>query len=216
MLIAFRRAGGALCFGLVAAVIAALSAHLVIDAVGDVALARDSYDMLAHRSRDLAALALLSALVALGLRFVFAALDGSASRRRIIYSLAPPRSRIAFIIAVCIAATAMLIAMESWDAFAATGTLNSLADALGGSPLLGLSLTLALSMALGWLAWRALSWLASCSDALLRAIGAWFAILIAAMSPATPHCVPVTLCMRRRKTVLRNAAKRGPPLFLFA
>ncbi|MBV9104332.1 MAG: hypothetical protein JO060_12145 [Candidatus Eremiobacteraeota bacterium] len=216
MLTRLSRAGAALCVGLVAAIMAALLAHVAIDLVGDVALAHDAYDTLAHHSRDLAALVLVFALGGASLRFVFAALDGASNRRGFMQSLRTPVRPLPFVVAVAVAALVMVVGMESWDTFAATGTLDSLADALGGSPLLGLCIALPLASTLGWLAWRVLHWLASCSDVLLRTIEAWFAIGLGAMRPPAHDLVPFLFERKRRSSVLRVAAKRGPPAVLSA
>jgi hypothetical protein len=214
MLNQFRQSVGALSFGLLAAGLAALVAHIAIDALGDVALVRDAYDGLAHGSRDLAALGLVAGAVTLAMRFVLAALGGTAGRDRLSRALIVPSSPVAFIGGVMLGAVVLLIGMESLDALVATGGLTDLADALGGSALLGLAVAVPVAGLLGWCAWRALRWVAATRDALLRAIGAIFSITVLPVRPSASHLGRVAVPVVRSSTVLRRAAKRGPPLFL--
>jgi hypothetical protein len=211
-----RQSAGALSFGLVAAVAAALLAHLAIDALGDVALARDAYDGLAHDSRSLMALALLLGSGALALRLVIAALDGATGRDRISQVLRVPASPVWFLGAVVAVAVSLLVGMETLDTVVATGGLGNLGDALGGSAVFGLGLAASVAAVLGWSALAALRWLARWHRELLRAISAAFAVFVLPARARSLSIVRLSVRIGRPAAVLHRAAKRGPPASLFA
>lgn len=213
LLRSFRKSAGAVSFGLVAAAIAALIAHVVIDAIGDFALARDAYDGLEHASRGLVSLALLLGVAVLACRFVVAALGDDRAREKISAHLQVPRSPLLFVAAVAVATLVLLVGMESLDTLAAGQDLGSLADIFGGSIALGLAVTVSVAIALGQMAWATLRWFAAYHRDLLRAIEAIFVDLFPAHVPEIAFARAVA-CAPRPCTVLSRAAKRGPPAFL--
>jgi len=216
MISRLRPAAGVLAFGLVAAVAAALLAHFAIDALGDVALPRDAYDGLSHGSRGLMALGLLLGSGALAIRLIVAALDGAAGRDRIAQALSAPASPLLFVGPVVLGALVLLIGMESLDALVATGGVASFGDALGGSVVLGLGLAGGVAVVLGVTAFGALRWFARWHAEVLRAIGAVFAIFLLPPPVRAFTVARLYVGVGRSTAVLRRAAKRGPPAFLFA
>jgi hypothetical protein len=215
MMTGLRQAGAAVSLGLVAAGVAALLAHVAIDAVGDVVLVRDAYDGVAHDSRGLTALVLVCGMVAVAARFVLASLSGSAGRDRLRRMLAVPPPAI-FIAAVIVATVATVMGMEGLDGILADGDLVSVSQMLGGSVLLGLGMCGAFGALLGWLGWRALRWIAASHETLLLALGALLSVRmapgrdVAAGSVSNP-----SRAWRTSSVMLRRAAKRGPPLARF-
>jgi len=201
----------------VAAGVAALVAHVAVDAIGDVAIARDAYDGMEHGSRGVVLLGLLTALVVLGLRVVAAAVGGAEGRARLRRALVAPASPLPMMVAASLASVIALVGMQSLDTLVATGVPGTLADALGGSPLLGLGVTVPLAALFGLLAWRALRCIAASRDALVRALGAMFvSSRVLPTVPATCGGVARRPLARRQSPLARRAAKRGPPVFLFA
>lgn len=195
--------------------IAALLAHVAIDAVGDFALARDSYDGVAHDSRAALIVAVAGCMLAVALRVVSAVLDANGAERRRLgraFRRLAPRRPALFIAATVGVTAALLIGMEGLDALIATGSVGDLSDALGGSIRLGLGIEIPLAAAVAWSAIRALRWLADAGDDLVRAIGALFSLRPRLQTVAfTPALARVTVSPLQTFHA-RRAGKRGPPL----
>ena len=213
LLRSFRKTAGALSFGLVAAAIAALVAHVVIDVIGDYALARDTYDGLEHASRGLVSLGLLLGVAVLACRFVVAALSGGRERARVSAQLHVPHSPLLFVAAVVAATLVLLVGMESLDALAAGHGFDGLADVFGGSTALGFAVAVSAAIALGQMAWATLRWFAACHRDLLRAIEAIFVTLFPVRVPQIAFARTFAYAPQAC-AVLSRAAKRGPPAFL--
>jgi hypothetical protein len=201
---------------LLTACVAALVAHLAIDALGDVALTRDAYDDVSHGSRAAVLVAVLACGLAAVFRLVFVALDANGERStRLARGLARivPRSPAWFIVCSVVGAAAMLVGMEMFDAFVATGRVVDIPDALGGSPWFGLGLEVPIAVAVAWLTWRALRWLAESSGAIARAIE-----ILLAERKRSRHARFARYrwsrsgASRELALLTRRAGKRGPPL----
>lgn len=194
--------------------LAALSAHVAIDVVGDWALPRDAYDALGHDSRTLVALTMACITVAACLRFVLAALDRGprpARERRIGRFL--PRSPVGFAATIFGGSVAVVIAMETLDSLASTGRIESLADAFGGSVLLGIAVVAPIALAVAALAWCALRWFTRAKDDMVRIIATLFAVRVRPRAALACAVSPgITLVSRERASAARRAGKRGPPL----
>ena len=121
---------------------AAAMAHVAIDVVGDFALAHDSYDNLAHGSRELVtAIALLAALV-LALRGLKSCCEIAAlNRRRILRISFGLRQTFGYLAGTVLASCAAVPAMEWLDGRADGVAIDRLSDAFGGSVALGFSTT---------------------------------------------------------------------------
>jgi hypothetical protein len=124
-----------------AAALSALLAHLAIDALGDVWLADDAYDHLAHGSRALAFFAVwTAALVALILaaRAAWREARGSNGALRELLRATLPASHRRHAALVMVGTLLLVVSMEALDALLAGRPTVDLADLLGGSLGLGL------------------------------------------------------------------------------
>ncbi|MGB6986122.1 MAG: hypothetical protein WBD74_09150, partial [Candidatus Aquilonibacter sp.] len=151
-----RSAAVAIC---ATALLAAVCAHVGIDVLGDYLVRDDSYDHVAHGSRLFFTLSALGLGTVAGL-YLFSHLCAAAATLRVrVRMLYLRRSQVAGAIA-CIVLLALVFVpvMETIDAIRAGADLDSLADAFGGSLLLGICTTLGCALAwsaalLGVAAW---------------------------------------------------------------
>jgi hypothetical protein len=137
---------------LLTALVAAAAAHLLIDYIGDFALAHDSYDGMAHHARTLASAVVL--IVAIGgiLRLLWSALDDGHASTGTFRALVEPVLKLPvwrFAAAVTVVALLAVIAMESADALLDGVRIDDFADVLGGSIPLGIAVTLAMAVCVG-------------------------------------------------------------------
>jgi hypothetical protein len=196
----------------VAVCVAALAAHLGIDSVGDWALQRDAYDAIGHDSRGLVVLALLCVALAAGFRFVLSALEEtSRARSRSLLGRFVPRTPLGFAGAVLAGAVILLASMETLDSLLATGGVETLADAFGGSLWLGLGIATVVALVVAAIAWYALRWYGGARREIVRALASLFTVhsprlAVVRVAVATPH-----LRSRERAIAARRAGKRGPP-----
>ncbi|HEY7981667.1 MAG TPA: hypothetical protein VID19_09270, partial [Candidatus Eremiobacteraceae bacterium] len=119
---------------LLTALVAAAAAHLLIDYIGDFALAHDSYDGMAHHARTLASAVVL--IVAIGgiLRLLWSALDDGHASTGTFRALVEPVLKLPvwrFAAAVTVVALLAVIAMESADALLDGVRIDDFADVLG-------------------------------------------------------------------------------------
>jgi hypothetical protein len=198
----------------VAVCVAALLAHLAIDAFGDFALARDAYDAVAHDSRTLIVLAMLCVAVAAGLRFVISALDPAVRTRRAgLLARLVPRTPVTFALSVLAAATVVLAAMETLDTLASTGRVEDLADAFGGSLVFGLGIAVPIALAVAAVAWFALRWFGRARGEIIKAIATLFSLRSRPRVALSCGVAGLTAFVsRERASQARRAGKRGPPL----
>ena len=143
----------------VSALLAAVSAHVGIDVLGDYLVRDDSYDHVAHGSRVLFTLCALGLATIAGI-YLFSRLCACAASLRLrVRMLRLEQSHIAAGVVAVAALTLFFVpAMETLDALRAGADIGSLADAFGGSLLLGISTSLACALAwsgmlLGIAAW---------------------------------------------------------------
>jgi hypothetical protein len=123
------------------ALCAALAALVAIDVLGDVLLAHDTFDDIAHGSRVLVGSgALALALVAAGCGLRALLRDARGSETTFCASLAAtiPRRPLPFFAAVFVATPAILAGMEALDACLASQSIDDAGDLFGGSLALGL------------------------------------------------------------------------------
>jgi hypothetical protein len=120
--------------------VAALIGHVVIDILGDVMLAHDTYDDVDHSSRGIVALAALAAALC-GIAFGFGAAlrEANGSENEFCSALrsALPRRSLPFTFAAIVAATLLLCLMEGCDALLAGHDVDDLGDLFGGSVAFG-------------------------------------------------------------------------------
>jgi hypothetical protein len=197
-----------------AALAAAVLAHALIGAAGTFAGGEaDAYDARAHVTvipALVAALALLTAFagwIAAGVAARRKRLDPVALIARCFVRVQPPVA----LAAVTCGATATLLAMEFAEQLLAAGRIEGVADALGGSPLLGALLVLAAATAVTLLGLRTAAGFAAAAAAITR-------VLLRALRCA-PRC-SIAACAHgmlaapapRRSLPLAGAhGVRGPP-----
>ncbi|MGA2760511.1 MAG: hypothetical protein ABSF08_09360 [Candidatus Cybelea sp.] len=202
-----------LSLGACAAAAAAVLAHYVIDVVGDFALSHDTYDDVAHASRELGSgVALLIALF-LAVRGVRICCEVAATNRyRLPQAAFSIRQRIVLFFSTIAASLAVVPAMECLDDRLAGAPITRLADVFGGSVWLGMGSTV-LCAALGaWIVYAVASWLISHRDAIAEVIQAFLCRHRGAVRPrAQDLAFKLRTPWRRRTPHAFRLCKRGPP-----
>jgi hypothetical protein len=203
---------------LCAAAAGAALAHCAIDFAGDYVLASDSYDHLAHGSRELlAGVAVLFATL-LAWRGLRVCCDIAAANRN---RLARPVFRARETLVTCAVASgiaaAIVPAMEWFDGRLDGAAVGRLDDAFGGSIALGLFLTVVCACAVGLFVCALARWLISHRDAIVTIIETLLGQRDDAGRPSGYDLAGWLFTFRRRRplTALR-LAKRGPPVNSFA
>lgn len=201
---------------LMAAGVAAFIAHVAIDVAGDYLLPHDSYDFVTHHSRAVAIAGSLLLAATVTLRVFDVALDQARGARISLravldHALSPTPWR--FIALVIVAALCTLGAMESLDTFARDGSLDDLADLLGGSVWLGLGIATPTAVLIGALLWHVVRRIARSSAVLVRVLGA---LLATARNRSNLndrlHRRAAVPAPRNRGSILaRREGKRAPP-----
>lgn len=203
---------------LAAALLAAVAAHVALDAIGDFVLAHDAFDDDAHGSRLLASTALgatgLAACLTLA-RAVLAEARGSRGALQAALRAALPASQAVFVSAIALAVLPLLAAMAWLDAFAAGTGVDDVADLFGGSIPLGAGVALAFAFAIARGVYALIALLARHHRALVRAAETF--VRRAGTATSAPLAVTLERAQRRRvSAVLVRAAggNRAPPLAL--
>jgi hypothetical protein len=193
--------------------VAALAAHFAIDALGDVALQRDSYDGLNHASRGAAIVGAISCALGLAFRLLWTAVEGGAAPLARALGKIVPRSPVGFVLMTVGGAAVALVGMELCDAFVATGHIVDVADAVGGSLSFGLGIEAVVATVVAWAVWRALRWVADSRCAIVSAIAALFTLARRGRAVRFARRSVTHYGFSRELSLLaRRAGKRGPPL----
>ncbi|HTX59010.1 MAG TPA: hypothetical protein VMH02_04975 [Verrucomicrobiae bacterium] len=204
------RSLGALFLAAVAA--AAAFAHYAIDVVGDYALPHDTYDDVAHASREVLAIAAVVIALGIGMRALRRCCELGAAHRLLL--VAPALSWKACLpFAACTAVLASIVVpvMELIDARAAGASIDDLGDAFGGSILLGLGVTIACAAVVAFFTFALARWLVSHRERIV-AIVVSLVRLRANRHPNSRHRRLRTASpSRRRHLHARSLCKRGPP-----
>ena len=119
-----------------AVIAAALLTHFVIDLLGDVLLVHDSYDDLAHNSREVGAVAAGLGLVvtlALALRAALTEARGNEGALLAVLRRATPRSAVSHWAGITLSSLALVAAMEACDAVVAGRRCDDIVELFGGS-----------------------------------------------------------------------------------
>jgi hypothetical protein len=197
---------------LFAAMAAAATAHVAIDIVGDYALAHDTYDDVAHSSRELVsglALLIALALASRALRTCFEL--AAANRTRLPQPSANRREKLGFVFGVIAISATLVPAMEWLDCRLAGVPVRELDDAFGGSILLGLGTTIVCAIVVGTLIYAVARWLISHRDAIATVIGT----LLRRSGEDRPFSRDLARHIfaprRRRAPHALRLCKRGPP-----
>jgi hypothetical protein len=197
---------------LAAAFCAAVSAHVGIDIAGDYVLRVDAYDHLAHGSREL--FTLIAVLCASGagvilMRRLFAAASTLPSRVRL---LTLSRTYVLpWYAAVAALALVAVPLMECVDALRDGSAIESLADAFGGSMLLGTSITLVCAAAICTLLFGLVAWLCRYRNEVARLVEALVSPERSPLRPGYAERGRASIVTRARELRAQRRCKRGPP-----
>ena len=198
---------------LCAATGAAALAHYVIDVVGDFALPHDTYDDIAHSSRELfSGLALLFAVL-LAWRGLRVCCDLAAAYRGRLRTKTFERREGALFGSFTIAATSLLVpVMECLDGRLAGTPIGSLDDAFGGSLALGLGIAVLCAAVTGLLVYGVARWLVAHRDAIVTIIATLMRRACDAPKLFDKSAERHALAPRRRRALhALRLCKRGPP-----
>lgn len=197
--------------------LAAVLAHITVDVLGDHLLVHDTYDDIAHGSRQkfslVAGLAALGSFIAL-LRGALREIRGERNTLRAILLGAVPRPTLVSL-AVLIAGTLCAMGvMEAFDARLAGVPIDDLGDLLGGSPPLALAVVSLITPLVAFAA-RGLALALVRSRAIVTIVAAFVRLVRFAASPPQLRLLRSPRRLAARRSILsRRAGKRGPPAFL--
>jgi hypothetical protein len=197
------------------AALAAAFAHMAIDALGDVVLAHDTYDDVAHDSRTVVAAIAAAALLGAAARSLYVALRsalGKSGARRA-FRIA---RRARFVGSVVALSGPFVLAMEAADAAIAGRTVDDLRDLCGGSIALGATTTAAVALGVALAALAAIGFFCRSRTRWARALAL---LVLARRCGGSRFTCPAGRRRRPRlvrSLIIRNAAKRGPPMLLTA
>jgi hypothetical protein len=199
-----------------AACSAAFVAHVTIDALGDILIAHDSYDHIAHSSRAVALGAALLLGAGISWHVVRRAFEEARGGKR---SLRAALQRICrgsqplFVARVVPLTIVALVAMGVLDASLDGCPIDDLSQLFGGSIALGLGVAIPIALAAGIAGWALLRFIAASHRMIVGAIATLIALLIRAreVTPFAlfdggcfPHCHFDALRAKR-------LGLRGPP-----
>jgi signal transduction histidine kinase len=194
------------------ALLAAVSAHVGIDVLGDYLVRDDSYDHVAHGSRVVFTLCALGLASAAGLYCFSQLCTAAASLRNRVRMLRLRRAHIAVALAaIALLALFFVPVMEALDALRAGTDVDSLADAFGGSLLLGISTTLACALAWSGMLLGVAAWLVRHRDRVARLLVAFLQTPHRDIACAHERRMPAALLTSAPARRTRHRAKRGPP-----
>jgi hypothetical protein len=198
---------------LCAAAGAAALAHVAIDIVGDYALAHDTYDSIAHGSRELVAGVALVAAIVLAFRGLRVCCDVAvANRGRLPGRDLNKRQAFGFVAGVLAAVAVLVPAMELLDSRLDGTGLSGLDDAFGGSIPLGLAVAVACAAIVAGIVLGIAFWIVSHRDAIET-------IVVSLLGRTEPIERPNIQELRRRSVRPQRQGtvhalrlcKRGPP-----
>ncbi len=202
---------------LCAAAAGAALAHLAIDVVGDHLLANDSYDHLRHGSRELLtgiALVAAAVLAARGLRVCCEI--AARNRTRLLRPALSLRETIGMLAGGVAASAAIVPGMEYLDGRLDGVPVLRIADAFGGSILLGLATTLLCATLVALAIYAVARWLISHRDTVAAVIETLLRRRNENETPQGYDDIARRVTLRRRAPHALRLAKRGPPQTRFA
>ena len=196
-----------------AALCAAVAAHVGIDIAGDYLLPDDTYDHVAHGSRELFTAIAMCCAAGAGAIFVRRTLAAAARLRTRVRLWRFTRARALSATGVIAALSLAIVPlMETLDTLRSGGEIDSLADAFGGSLLLGGSITLACALVCGAVIFALLGWICRHRDTVVRILGALLARETDWPGIAYAQRNRATLLARLRERRAQRRSKRAPPL----
>jgi hypothetical protein len=203
---------------LCAAALGAAAAHFAIDVVGDYVLTSDSYDHLRHGSRELVgAIAVLVAvfLAARGLRICCEI--AAINRTRLLRPVLRARELVGILVGAVAVSAATVPAMEYLDGRLDGSPVRGLAEAFGGSILLGLGTTLVCAAFVAVLVCALARWLISHRDSIASLLETFLRCVDDTVRQNGYDCeAPFHTVRARRAVHALRLAKRGPPETRFA
>ena len=192
---------------------AAALAHVAIDIVGDFALPHDTYDYIAHSSRDIVSGVVFVVAAVAGLRWLRACLKIASANRRL-----PPapsigkRRAAAFLVATSLGAAILVPAMESLDGILDHVPVTELDDAFGGSVPLGVGVTIVCAVLVAAMLLAVTHWLLAHRDLIATVVIALVKRAANAPPAALAHAARrVERPQKRRAAPGLRRCKRGPP-----
>jgi hypothetical protein len=196
-----------------AAAAAAAVAHVAIDVVGDYALPHDTYDNLAHSSREIvSAFAAVVAVVLLARGLRLCCEIAAANRMRVCVATGWLREFWAFTGGVVAASACVVPAMEWLDGRFGGVAVDDLDDAFGGSVLLGIATTVFCAFLIAAAIYAFAAWLTSHRDAIATIIETLLGRGGGANRPRRADLTRYLTVPRRRRTAhALRLCKRGPP-----
>lgn len=198
---------------LCAAAAGAAMAHAAIDVVGDFALVHDSYDDLAHGSRELITCVALVIAVVLALRGLRRCCEiATVNRTRLLGATLRARDVVAGILAAVSASCALVPAMEWLDGRVDGVAVRSLSEAFGGSLLVGLVTTVICASLIAVLVMAIARWLISHRDIIVAIIATLVRRNDDALRPSSCTLGRHRLTFRPRPAHALRLSKRGPPV----
>jgi hypothetical protein len=200
------------------ALLATLVAHVLIDVLGDVLLAHDTYDDIGHASRDIVAFVTL-ALAVLGIAFALRAAvrEARGSEDAFCDALRSllPRNAFAFTVVATAVALVSLCLMEACDARIAGQPIDDVGDLFGGSIALGGGIVCAATALMGWLTLWFLRRLAQ-ARIITTVVVAFLRRRLARTPRSDAYCHPILRLIYNVHYACRRIAGRAPPPYLFA
>jgi hypothetical protein len=196
-----------------AAFAAAAIAHVAIDVVGDFALPHDTYDYIAHNSRDLVSGIAFTVAAVGALRWLHTCLTiASANRGRQAATSIGKWRAAAFVFGTSLVASILVPAMEVLDGKLDKVPVKELDDAFGGSVLLGLGVTVVCAALVAALLLSLTRWLLAHRDFIATVVIA----LVKRAADAPPGVLAhaarrVERPQKRRTAPGLRRCKRGPP-----
>jgi hypothetical protein len=196
-----------------AALLAAVAAHVGIDVLGDFLVRDDSYDHVAHGSRELFTIVALLLAAGAGAH-LFSRMCAAASsiRMRVRFLRLSGKGAIRFSASVSLVALILVPAMETIDALRAGADVDSLADAFGSSLLLGVSVTLACALLCCAIIVGLAAWLCRHRESVARIIYELLAVAPPVLHYASETRTRDAIAVYTHERRTRRRTKRGPPL----
>ena len=196
----------------VAVLVTGVCAHILIDVVGDFLLPFDTYDHIAHASREAILISAVAICAILTMRaFGWLCEMGTSCRLRVVFMHVTPQKIAAFIACLVLGTLLVVPAMELLDAVLARRDVDALSDLYGGSIALGTACSFLCAAIIGAIAAAIVAWIGAYRDSLV----------ILAMrllrSLVTPHsyerATRLLHAVASSSLLLgRRTRKRGPPL----
>ncbi len=196
-----------------AALLAAVAAHVGIDILGDYLVRDDSYDHIAHGSRELFTIVALLLAAGVGAHLFWqmcAAASSIRTRARFLHLSGKVVIRSST--GVVLIALMLVPAMETIDALRAGADVDSLADAFGSSLLLGTSVTVACALLCCAVVFGLAAWLCRHRESVARIVYELLAVAEPVLHYANETRAREAIAVYAHECRTRPRPKRGPPL----